>query len=128
MSLDRLSPFTRLIRNLSRSRTERADDAALKPQGNGAQADPQSVETAPQDTEDLRERLRSRMAPLVHATPERRCRAFVETVLLSELSETAGTDPHFAEIVGRVARELASDTRVSARLDELLVHLPKAPR
>jgi hypothetical protein len=123
--MDRLDPFTHIIRSLWRSRSEQAKPAAPAPAVHSEQPAAAPEATA-RSAVDLRERLGARMKPLVNSTPERRCEVFVETVLLWELSESAGADPRFAEIVGRVVRELRSDTRVSARLDELLTELPAA--
>jgi hypothetical protein len=124
--MDPLSPFTSLIRSLWRSRTERVSVPAPAGGTHGGPGVAPPEAQRPRSEEDLREQLRMRLVPLANATPERRCQAFVETVLLSELSESAGTDPRFAEIVGRVVQELTADSRVSARLDELLAELPAA--
>jgi hypothetical protein len=124
--MDPLSPFTSLIRSLWRSRTERSNVPAPAAGMHGGPGVAPPEAQRPRSEEDLREQLRMRLVPLANATPERRCQAFVETVLLSELSESAGTDPRFAEIVGRVVQELTADSRVSARLDELLAELPAA--
>jgi hypothetical protein len=119
--MDRLSPFTRLIQTLVRSRTRGAEPApASRDEGTQERAPAETLRTP----EELRERLRARMAPLVNATPERRCAAFVETVLQWELSDGAANDPKLADIVQRVSRELSNDADLSARLDRLLTELP----
>jgi hypothetical protein len=121
--MDPLSTFTTIIRNLSRPRAERAG-----PQGSSAptRAVSTGVDPVARTGSELRERLRSRLAALGPTTREHRCEVFVETVLTSELSDATGADPQFSELVTRVARELAADSRISARLDQLLSELPTA--
>jgi hypothetical protein len=126
LALDRLSSFTGLIRTLWRSQSERtrgAIGAATGTESHPAEA-PQPLKRT---REELRDRLRSRLAGLPGAARERRCEAFVETVLLWELSDTAVADPRFAGIVARVTQELMSDPRVGARLDELFSELLSTP-
>jgi hypothetical protein len=117
--MDSLTPFTSLIRSLWRSRQKVGTATEFVARGS-----PVANTPAPRrDQEDLRERLRNRLLPLTSAAPERRCQAFVETVLLFELSESAGTDPLFADLVGKIVRELTVDERISARLEELFTEL-----
>jgi hypothetical protein len=123
--MDALSAFTSLIRTLWDSRKQRA--AGPGTASGDRRVDPriEAVDAPLQTREGLRDHLRDRMAQLQQATPEHRCEAFVRAVLLWELSDQAAADPRFSELVSRVASELRSDPRVGARLDELLVELPR---
>jgi hypothetical protein len=115
-----------MIRSLWRSRAQKtAGGAPTEP----AAREPQNTNALqpPRGQDDLRERLRTRLQPLANAAPERRCEAFVETVLLFELRESAGHDPRFTDLVGKIVRELTVDPRVSARLDQLLTELQALP-
>jgi hypothetical protein len=121
--MDRLGPFTSLIRSLWRSRTDpigskNSDDTRAP---FSMQSD--QVRVA-HNIDELKGRLRARLVPLKNSTTRRRCEVFVETVLLWELNDSIDADPRFAEIVGRVAQELANDPRVHSRLEELLTELP----
>lgn len=126
--MDPLSSFTSLIRTLWRDRVAGSSPRAVAVGEQATQGRSADVvlATAGRD-EDLRERLRARLAPLKTATSTRRCEAFVETVLLFELSDRIGTDPRFSELVTRVAQELSAEPRVGARLDELLTELTASP-
>jgi len=124
--MDPLGPLTNVIRGLWRARTERTPSGLpsvpLLGERTGGYAEP----TRQRTEEELRERLRLHLAPLASAAPQRRYQAFVETVLLWELNDDAGSDPRFAEVVSRVVTELTADSRVSARLDEVLANLASA--
>ena len=123
MVMDRLGPFTGIIRSLWRARAEGATTTRAEESPRIDAAAPEGPAPVERDSPDLREHLRKRLASLTKTTREGRRAAFVETVLLWELSDSASTDPHFVEVINRVTRELNSDPRVSARLDDLLTEL-----
>lgn len=68
----------------------------------------------------LHARIHARLGRFTNWDAARARDIFIESVLLSELGNEVANDPSFAEVVGKISRQLAVDSLLCARLDTLL--------
>ena len=118
--MDPLRPFTGLIRTLWKAGGSAAAPDADAP-GSAPVAemanDPEAGAVA---EATLRSSLRLRLLQVGLADPRRARATFVETVLAAELGDHLSQDSAFAELVTRVADQIAADPRLGGRLQALL--------
>jgi hypothetical protein len=124
--MDPLKPFTDLVRTLwstrggSTGRTESSGKAQALTEGQSAEA------SATPD--DLRTRLRSRLAQSGLADVARAREAFVEVVLTWELGDRVSSDPAFSGVIKAVSDRIAQRPQLSDQLHILLTALARDSR
>jgi hypothetical protein len=124
--VDPLKPFSNLIRSAWERTAKRPEAAGNAPALNNRDAIRFNAPLqAPPDS--LQSRVRARIAQQSPWNAANAREVFVETVLLSELGDDLAKDPSFADIVKKVSQQLASDGKLTARLDQLLRQLVSAP-
>lgn len=119
--MDPLRPFLSLIRSLSTSNPTSKTAASRQAAPTAAGSGPARPIDA---SRPIEQRLQSQLAAAAHPWNARRAREiFVGEVLLHELGEQLAADPSFADLIQRISQQLDADSRLSARLDELLRQL-----
>lgn len=120
--MDPLRPFTNLIRSLWVSKSDQARRTGAGTAGESAGIAPASIAgVAP--ARAVTSRLQLRLSALTEWNSNRARELFVESILLNELGEDLSGDPGFTDLVGKVSAYLASEPRISARLDQVLREL-----
>ncbi len=124
--MDPLRPFADLVRSLwstrgsSTARTESSGKAHALTERRSAE-----VGETPETSEDLRTRLRSRLAESGLTDVARAREAFVEVVLTWELGDHIPSDPAFAGVIKAVSERIARRPQLSDRLHSLLTALAR---
>lgn len=117
--MDPLRPFASLIRSLRSARKDRLAPETSSSTSSGAASAISGSAEAP-SLRPVHARLQARLSTLTQWNPVQAREIFVECILMEELGAGLERDPGFAELVRKVGDQLASETAVSSRLDELL--------
>jgi hypothetical protein len=119
--MDPLKPFSSSIRTLwERSKQRLAEGERATSTNTAGVPQPTTPVAAAPPPQPLQARLRTRLTSLQTWDATRARELFVESVVLSELGEALSTDPAFGSLVHRVSEQLATDSALSSRLDQLL--------
>jgi len=121
--MDPLRPFTDLVRSLWSARG--GSTARTESSGKAQALTERPSPTAAETPDDLRTRLRTRLAQIGLTDVARAREAFVEVVLTWELGDRVPGDPAFAGVIKAVSERIAERPQLSDRLHALLTTLAR---